>query len=122
MTLTLRRAKSRFIPVWDADKFWSVICEDTIVGAIVQSQGAGAETFWGWSIIMLAPASALVNKSGREATRDEAMAAFRRAWDVYGPEIGDGWWRRHLDHCEWLDEQAERWRRQREGLEPGGYG
>jgi hypothetical protein len=38
------------------------------------------------------------------------------------PEIGDACWRRHLDDCEWLTEQAERWRRQRQGTEPGGYG
>ena len=107
--LSLRRQVSRFIPEWDRDKFWSVICEETTVGAIVMhSHFHGDETPWSWSITMSTPASALISRHGREASRDDAMAAFRRAWDIYRPEIGDGWWQRHLEHCARLDSQGLR--------------
>lgn len=109
MTLALRRQESRFIPDWDRDKFWSVMCDGTIVGSIVMHPHFhGDTTPWSWSITMSTPASALITRHGREATRDDAMAAFRRAWDIYRPEIGDGWWQRHLAHCAWLDEQELR--------------
>ncbi|AMJ59379.1 hypothetical protein [Bosea sp. PAMC 26642] len=123
MSLTLRRQDSRFIPEWDRDKFWAVISEGTVVGSIVMhTHSHGDATPWGWSITMSSPASRLTDKHGHEATRDEAMAAFRRAWDIYRPEIGDDWWRRHLAHCAWLDERDRIDEARKAGTEPGGYG
>lgn len=48
------------------------------------------------------------------------MVAFSAAWERVRLAIGDEGWRLHVEHMQWSSAQAARWRRQREGAEPGG--
>ncbi|WP_146170190.1 hypothetical protein [Bosea sp. 124] len=60
--------------------------------------------------------------AGLGATREAAMRAFRSAFETCLSFIGAEGWAAHAGHMAWSAAQAERWRRQREGTEPRGYG
>lgn len=126
MSLVLRRSASEFVPEWDRDKFWSILCDGVAIGSIVEHKGPGGEPpHWLWSFSLHASrfGNGLAHWcSGRAESRDEAMVACRQAWEKVRPAIGPEGWRHHVDHTAWADEQAARWKRQRAGTEPGGYG
>jgi len=107
MTLVLRRTDSRFVPEWNRDKFWNVYCEGVYLGSIVEGMGRSDEPpHWDWVVQLHAGRyfNGLAHlSSGRAVTRQEAMAAYRRAWDIIRLAIGDEGWRLHLEHMEWLD-------------------
>ena len=58
---------------------YAVLHEGKIVGRIVQVSLAGNEQRWTWSFRRHGETE---YEMGHTATRDEAMAAFRRAWDA----------------------------------------
>jgi len=128
VSLVLRRQDSPHIPEWDRDKFWMVWHEGVSVGVIVSTNGRSDEPArWEWVIHLhagrrLTGFSAMTAVAGMEATRAEAMAGFRQAFDKALFYIGPDGWAAHVVHMARSDAQAERWRRQREGTEPGGYG
>lgn len=106
--LILRRQSSRFIPEWERDKFWSVICRGETVGAIVLQTLAGAKTVWSWSIHVHAGrhGNGLAGQSGQADTREAAMAAFREAFDRTMTHIGPDGWAQHVEHMARLAERA----------------
>jgi len=108
VTLSLRRQDSRFIPEWDRDKFWSVICRGENVGAIVLQTLAGAETVWSWSIQIHAGrhGNGLAGQSGQADTREPAMAEFREAFDRTMTRLGPDGWAHHVEHLAQLAERA----------------
>lgn len=126
MSLVLRRSTSEFVPEWERDQFWSILCDGVEIGSIVEQQGQGGFLpRWQWSFSLHAGrfGNGLAHLcSGRKNSRGEAMVACRRAWEQVRPAIGAEGWRRHIEHTAWSDEQAARWKRQRAGTEPGGYG
>lgn len=125
LDLVLRRTDSSFVPAWDRDTFWDVFCEGAYVGSIVEHHGRSDDpATWQWTMHLHAGrfTNGVEPMSGSAPTRDSAMAAFRVAWDIVRPVIGDEGWALHLDHCAWSRAQAERWARQRAGTETGGYG
>lgn len=124
LELILRRQPLNF-PHDDPDAMWSVYCEGHYLGSIVEHRGRSDEPIsWRWAMFLHAGrhGDGLKPTSGQAATREEAMQAFRAAWDLIRPALGDEGWALHVKHCEWSEAQSERWRRQKAGLEPGGYG
>nr|WP_066733835.1 hypothetical protein [Bradyrhizobium sp. CCH5-A9] len=98
--LILRRQNSRFVPEWDHDKFWTVLCQDEVVGAIVRVTLAGADTAWTWSIHLHAGrhGNGLSGLSGRADLLPAAMAEFRDAFDRAITHIGPDGWAHHVAH------------------------
>lgn len=125
LDLILRRTTSEHVPEWDRDKFWVVYGEGHYLGTIVEHRGRSDESaVWRWAMQLHAGqfGNGLEPTDGQAPTREEAMQQFRAAWDIVRPRIGDEGWALHVQHCEWSKAQSERWRRQKEGEEPGGYG
>ncbi len=115
MSLTLRRQPLNF-PHDDPDLRWSIYCDDVSIGVIVQHRGRSDEPVsWHW--VMHLHAGRFQNgvrpTDGVAATREDAMIAFRAAWIIVRPAIGDEGWQLHLNHCAWSRAQEERRRRQR---------
>ncbi len=106
--LILRPQSSRFIPEWERDKFWSVICRGENVGAIVLQTLAGADTVWSWSIQVHAGrhGNGLAGQSGQADTREAAMAEFREAFDRTMTQIGDDGWAHHVAHMAALAQRS----------------
>lgn len=99
--LVLRRTESRFVPEWDRDKFWNVYCEGAYLGSIVEHRGRSDESaVWQWSIHLHAGGfgNGLKPTGGQEPTRDEAMRAYRAAWDCIRPALTDAGWAAHVEH------------------------
>lgn len=74
--LALRRepgaAGSEIYRVWSGEERVGTILRETV----------GLTTFWQWSVTGISETGpATVAKSGREATREEAMSAFRTAFE-----------------------------------------
>lgn len=99
---------SRQLP--DRDDLWRVTCCGVTVGSIFTPGNAYPDIVWAWSITVQDP-SRQITKNGRETSREAAMAAFRRAWDIYRDEIGDTGWKRHVEHMAQVDARAEASRR-----------
>jgi hypothetical protein len=79
--LILKRAKlSRPSGQWQ-DEDYDVLADGKAIGRIYEQGGAGEppELRWFWSI-MIVPATPGVT-NGHAATREEAMAKFRAAWE-----------------------------------------
>lgn len=97
--LTLRRqAHSK------DDRFWMVLCDDVPIGAIVQPAGL---TAWHWSITIQANSRSA--RTGKSATREEAMTDLRAAWDAFSGELGPDGWQRHVEHMRELMQRAKQW-------------
>lgn len=114
MTLILRRTDSEFVPDWDRDKFWVVYCEGVYSGTIVEHRGRSDEPpTWRWTMHLHAGGfqNGVKPTDGSALTRDEAMRAFRAAWDIVRPAIGDEGWALHVEHVAWAREPSARWRR-----------
>jgi hypothetical protein len=81
--LALKRASaSRSSGQWQ-DKDFDVLAEGKVVGRIYEPRGSRfgpPELQWGWSIIAIVPGTPGVT-NGTAATREEAMAKFRAAWE-----------------------------------------
>ena len=84
--LVLKRASaSRPSGQW-SDKDYDVLANGKVVGRIYEPRGSRfgpPELRWGWSIITIVPGTPGVT-NGTAATREEAMAKFRAAWDQQG--------------------------------------
>jgi len=79
--LTLKRASaSRPSGQWQ-DEDYDVLAEGEVVGRIYDDGSAGTapELRWFWSVTAIWPATPGVT-NGTAATREEAMAKFRKAW------------------------------------------
>ncbi|PZU83463.1 MAG: hypothetical protein DI527_23920 [Chelatococcus sp.] len=99
--LVLRRTTSEHVPEWDRHKFWDVYCDGLYLGSLAQQMGRSDEPpSWQWSIQLHAGSfgNGVKPRSGQAATRDEAMQAFRAAWDAIRPAIGDEGWALHVEH------------------------
>jgi hypothetical protein len=57
------------------------------IGRIMWTQAAPKERRWMWTITIRSPQS--LADRGYEATREDAMAAFRRAWDRMPNDAAD---------------------------------
>jgi hypothetical protein len=82
--LVLKRAKfSRPSGQWQ-DEDYDVLADGKVVGRILEegSRFGPPELRWGWSITEIVPARSGVT-NGTAATREEAMAKFRAAWDQH---------------------------------------
>lgn len=122
--LALRR-QPRSFPHDDPDLRWRVLYEGCSVGVIVKHWGRSDEPMsWRWTMHLHASrcGNDLGPTTGQSPTREEAMKAFRAAWDIIRPALGDAGWARHVAHMKEMTAQSERWCRQKAGLEPGGYG
>jgi hypothetical protein len=82
--LILKRASaSRPSGQWK-DEDYDVLADGEVVGRILEegSRFGPPELRWGWSITAIVPATPGVT-NGTAATREEAMAKFRAAWDQH---------------------------------------
>ncbi len=77
--LTLKRAsKHRPSGSWDPDDY-DVVDGDRVIGRIMRTQQTPAGEPWFWSITVRAPQRA--GDRGYAASREQAMAAFKAAWE-----------------------------------------
>ena len=79
--LILKRASASRL--FGKDEDYDVLADDKVVGRIYEPRGSRfgpSELRWGWSIITIVPGTPGVT-NGTAATREEAMAKFRAAWD-----------------------------------------
>jgi hypothetical protein len=123
VTLTLRRQPLNF-PHDDPDLRWSVYCEDVCIGVIVQHRGRSDEPI-SWQGTMHLHAGRFGNGVADRWFGGNAREGYGRVPCRMGDgprAIGDEGWALHLKHAAWSEAQSDRWRRQREGTEPGGYG
>jgi hypothetical protein len=83
-SLTLKRAKlSRSSGQWQ-DEDYDVLADGKPVGRILQENTSGPpELRWVWSILVTPATPGVTN--GTAATREQAMAKFRWAWDQAKP-------------------------------------
>ncbi len=101
--LILRRQPLNF-PHDDPDARWSVYCEGAAIGAIVLTTHRSDEPpSWNWTVHLHAGrfGNGLRQHApldGRSDAREDAMAAFRRSWDILRPAIGEEGWAHHLQH------------------------
>lgn len=79
---------------------FSVICEGLTVGTIyLRTHLAGDDAPWFWSVQpILAVSHKAVASSGREATREAAMLAFRRSFERIKIAIGEQTWADFREH------------------------
>jgi hypothetical protein len=83
-SLILKRAKfSRSSGQW-SDEDYDVLADGKVVGRILESGSRfdPPDLLWTWSITEIVPASPVTH--GTAATREEAVAKFRAAWDQHG--------------------------------------
>ena len=88
-SLILKRGKlSRSSGQW-SDEDYDVLADGKVVGRILEegSRFDPPELRWFWSITEIAPAAPNVT-NGHAATREEAMAKFREAWEKAKARIG----------------------------------
>ena len=81
-SLTLKRAKlSRSSGQWQ-DEDYDVLADGKVVGRIYEDASASTppELRWFWSVTAIVPATR-GKTNGTAATREEAMARFRAAWE-----------------------------------------
>jgi hypothetical protein len=78
--LILKRAKlSRSSGQWQ-DEDYDVLADGKVVGRILQENTSGPpELRWVWSVLVTPATPGVTN--GTAATREQAMAKFRWAWD-----------------------------------------
>lgn len=76
--LTLRRASKHRPGSWDPDDY-DVFEGDRHLGRIMQTHHAPADRTWFWTITVRAPQGP--TDRGYAASRQEAMASFRAAWE-----------------------------------------
>jgi hypothetical protein len=80
-SLTLKRASSSRPDGQWKDEDYDVIADGKVVGRILQENTSGPpELRWGWSITVIVAATKGVT-NGTAATREQAMARFRAAWE-----------------------------------------
>jgi hypothetical protein len=80
-SLTLKRGKlSRSSGSWK-DEDYDVLADGKVVGRILEegSRFGPPELRWGWSLFIVPARPGVTN--GTAATREEAMAKFRAAWE-----------------------------------------
>jgi hypothetical protein len=80
--LVLKRAKlSRSSGTWQ-DEDYDVLADGKVVGRIYEDASASTppELRWFWSVTEIVPTNAN-RTNGQAATREEAMAKFRAAWE-----------------------------------------
>jgi hypothetical protein len=86
MTLTLvHRSRTDPQSSWNDDQF-SVVCDGKTVGSIVKQSMSGTSERWWWEISIPGPDPNPMERKGPAQTRDDAMAAFREAWDRLNKE------------------------------------
>jgi hypothetical protein len=105
MSLILSRTDPDDDDERNREHFWTVTSEGVYVGSIVY-QGMMPKPMWHWSITVHY-ASPGIAKLGLADTRDNAAAAFRAAWVLYRPAIGDGRWLQWIKHVELVDARAK---------------
>lgn len=105
MELILRRTYKDHPREEDNDKFWSVLHQGLLIGSINESMGPSDEPpRWSWSLIIHAPG--MKNTSGHEASREDAMRSFRRAFEKEMHRIGVEGWQAHVQHMRWLEARS----------------
>lgn len=89
--------------------FWRVVAEGGLTVGTIHNANRIFPRRWQWSIAAL-PGRRGVTTSGSAASREEAMAAFRAAWDL--AEVDIEAWRRHMADVE---RAATAWEASRRG-------
>lgn len=105
LALSLRRTYPDDDDERNREHFWTVSSEGVYVGTIV-FQATLPKPMWRWSITVQY-ASPGISKGGDGATREDAMAGFRKAWDAYRASLGDGRWLQWIKHVELVDDRAK---------------
>lgn len=82
----------------DSEHFWKVLTDGVYVGTIVYNDKR-PEPVWNWTIQVQWPSPGMA-KEGMSDTRDEAMVAFRAAWQRYRSWLGDELWQRWVKHMQ----------------------
>jgi hypothetical protein len=85
VSLILKRASASASSGQWKDEDYDVLADGKVVGRILESgsEFEPPELRWGWSITAIVPATKGVT-NGTAATREEAMAKFRAAWEKAG--------------------------------------
>ncbi|CAN7338419.1 hypothetical protein LJR090_002573 [Bosea sp. LjRoot90] len=108
-SLILRRTCPDHHDEKERDKLWGVDCEGVYVGSIVLHQGrSDNEPVWQWVVHLHAGRfqNGLRGNDGSAATREDAMIAFRQAFQRCLAHIGDAGWQHHLEHMAMLRARA----------------
>jgi hypothetical protein len=69
----------------DREAYW-VIWRGLKVGSIARQQGASQRTFWRWCIYDAGRPYRELVMGGDALGRDDAMQAFRKAWDLFAAD------------------------------------
>lgn len=101
LALRLRRTYPDDADERNRGRFWTVSSEGVYIGSIVL-QATLAKPMWRWSITVQY-ASPGISKGGDGATRENAMAGFRKARDAYRASLGDDRWLQWIKHVERVD-------------------
>lgn len=110
LNLTLRRTHNDHPHPEDNDKFWKVECDGVGVGVIVLHQGrTDNPPVWNWVVHLHAGRhqNGMRGTNGSAETREEAMTAFREAFEHCREHIGDEGWQHHLKHMAMVRARAE---------------
>lgn len=113
--LSLRHSSPRFIPEWERDKFWTVMCDGVGVGTIVEHQtAAGVLPPWHWTLHVHAGrfangAREVTVLEGSGQTRDDCLIPFRQAFERYLEFIGPEGWQHHLEHMAFVKAPRGNW-------------
>lgn len=110
VNLSLRRTYNDHPHPEDDDKFWSVDCEGVYVGSIVLHQGrTDNPPVWKWVVHLHAGRhqNGMRGIDGSAETREDAMKAFRLAFEQCLAHIGAEGWQHHLEHMAMVRARAE---------------
>lgn len=103
--LSLRHTSPQFIPEWERDRFWTVVCDGWPVGTIVEHPtAAGVLPAWQWTIHLHAGRFAngvrmVTSLEGDGVTRDACLTPFREAFERCLEYIGADGWEHHCAHA-----------------------
>jgi hypothetical protein len=90
-----------------AENAFHVIWRGLAVGSIGLQRGAGQRTFWRWWIFDAGRPYRELTMTGDTMSRDDAMAAFRAAWDEFAADPGR--LQHVIDYHAYEAERAKRW-------------
>lgn len=106
--LSLRHTSPQFIPEWERDRFWTVMCDGWPVGTIVEHPtAAGLLPAWQWTVHLHAGRfgngiRAFTAIEGDGMTRDACLAPFRESFERCLEYVGLDGWAQHVSHLDMI--------------------